>query len=113
MPRLVALRRNPMSTLCGSMNPSSGEWRRCRYPRPSSMGSGAGRLCGRSNGGYFENEGLQTALDLAEWLAAQSTPDRPVLPIIVQATGDGEADVTRAEVMTCDNVSDGPFIPDD
>ena len=65
------------------------------------------------DGGYFENEGLQTALDLAEWLAAQSTPDRPVLPIIVQATGDGEADVTRTEVMTCDNASDGAFIPDD
>ena len=65
------------------------------------------------DGGYFENEGLQTALDLAEWLAAQSTPDRPVQPIIVQATGDGEADVTRTEVMTCDNASDGAFIPDD
>ena len=65
------------------------------------------------DGGYFENEGLQTALDLAEWLAAQSSPNRPVQPIIVQATGDGEADVTRTEVMTCDNVSDGAFIPDD
>lgn len=65
------------------------------------------------DGGYFENEGLQTALDLAEWLATQSTPDRPVVPIIVQATGDGEADVTRTEVMTCDNASDGAFIPDD
>jgi hypothetical protein len=65
------------------------------------------------DGGYFENEGLQTALDLAEWLAAQSTPDRPVLPIIVQATGDGEVDVTGSEVMTCDNASDGAFIPDD
>jgi hypothetical protein len=63
------------------------------------------------DGGYFENEGLQTALDLAEWLAAQSTPDRPVLPIIVQATGDGEADVTRTEVMTCDNASDGRSSP--
>lgn len=65
------------------------------------------------DGGYFENEGLQTALDLAGWLAAQSTSDRPVLPIIIEATGDGEADVTRAEVMTCDNASDGAFIPDD
>ncbi len=65
------------------------------------------------DGGYFENEGLQTTLDLAEWLAAQPTPDRPVLPIIVQATGDGEVDVTRTEVMTCDNASDGAFIPDD
>jgi len=25
------------------------------------------------DGGYFENEGLQTALELAEWLSAQST----------------------------------------
>jgi hypothetical protein len=66
------------------------------------------------DGGYFENEGLQTALDLAEWLAAQSkTLGRPVEPIIVQATGDGEADVGPGDVMTCGNASDGPFIPDD
>jgi hypothetical protein len=33
------------------------------------------------DGGYFENEGLQTALDLAEWLAAQSSIlGRPVQP---------------------------------
>jgi hypothetical protein len=31
----------------------------------------------------------------------------------VQATGDGEADVGPADVMTCANASDGPFIPDD
>jgi hypothetical protein len=66
------------------------------------------------DGGYFENEGLQTALELAEWLSAQSAAmDRPIQPIIVQATGDGEADVGRADVMTCANASDGPFIPDD
>jgi hypothetical protein len=65
------------------------------------------------DGGYFENEGLQTALELAEWLAKQSTPDRPVHPIIVQATGDGEADVGPRDVMTCSTVSDGPSIPDD
>jgi hypothetical protein len=65
------------------------------------------------DGGYFENEGLQTALELAEWLSAQSTSNRPVQPIIVQATGDGEADVDRTDVMTCANASDGPFIPDD
>jgi hypothetical protein len=65
------------------------------------------------DGGYFENEGLQTALDLAEWLAAQSeTLGRPVQPMIVQATGDGEASVTSADVMTCGNASDGAFIPD-
>jgi hypothetical protein len=66
------------------------------------------------DGGYFENEGLQTALDLAEWLAARSTAlGRPVQPIIVQATGDGEADVGPADVMTCTKPSDGAFIPDD
>jgi hypothetical protein len=65
------------------------------------------------DGGYFENEGLQTAIDLAEWLEAQSTPSRRVQPIIVQATGDGEADVGPADVMTCANASDGAFIPDD
>jgi hypothetical protein len=66
------------------------------------------------DGGYFENEGLQTALDLAEWLAAQSgTLGRPVHPIIVQATGDSETDVGPRDVMTCANASDGAFIPDD
>jgi hypothetical protein len=66
------------------------------------------------DGGYFENEGLQTALDLAEWLAAQSeTLGRPVQPIIVQVTGDSEADVSVKDVMTCANTSDGAFIPDD
>lgn len=34
-------------------------------------------------------------------------------PIIVQATGDGEPDVTCSDVMTCANASDGAFIPDD
>jgi hypothetical protein len=66
------------------------------------------------DGGYFENEGLQTALDLAEWLAAQSEAlGRPVQPIIVQATGDSEADVRATDVMTCTKPSDGAFIPDD
>jgi hypothetical protein len=66
------------------------------------------------DGGYFENEGLQTALDLAEWLTAQSqTLGRPVQPIIVQTTGDSEADVGPRDVMTCANASDGAFIADD
>ncbi len=53
-------------------------------------GSGAGRVS-LVDGGYFENEGLQTALELAERLAAM-TPNGLILrPIIVQATADGEA----------------------
>jgi hypothetical protein len=65
------------------------------------------------DGGYFENEGLQTALELAEWLTAHPPPGRSVQPIIVQATGDGEASVGTADVMTCANVSDGAFLLDD
>ena len=62
----------------------------------------------------LRTKGLQTALDLAEWLAAQAANlGRPVQPIIVQATGDGEADVGPADVMTCKQPSDGAFIPDD
>jgi hypothetical protein len=65
------------------------------------------------DGGYFENEGLQTALDLAEWLSLQSTPGRPVLPIIVQATAGGDIETDWTGVMTCDRASDGPSIPGD
>jgi hypothetical protein len=36
-----------------------------------------------------------------------------VQPIIVQATGNGEADVGCTDAMTCANASDGAFLPDD
>jgi hypothetical protein len=65
------------------------------------------------DGGYFENEGLQTALDLAEWLSLRSTASRPVLPIIVQATAGGDTSTDSNGVMTCDRASDGPLIPGD
>jgi len=54
------------------------------------------------DGGYFENEGLQTAFDLANWLRheAKSVGVRSIEPIIVQATADGEAPNTP--VITCD-----------
>jgi hypothetical protein len=64
------------------------------------------------DGGYFENEGLQTALDLAEWLRHQSTAERPVRPIIIEATGDGDSHVQTSDVMTCNVASDGAFLPD-
>jgi hypothetical protein len=34
-------------------------------------------------------------------------------PVIVEATGHGEADVAPADVMTCKAASDGAFIADD
>ena len=65
------------------------------------------------DGGYFENEGLQTAIDLADWLAAKSGSDlargREVRPIIVQATGDGSV-VTRDQIVRCDSRPDDPEI---
>jgi hypothetical protein len=77
------------------------------------------RLCKRGtteiiDGGYFENEGLQTALDLANWLAtdgSQALGNRPVLPIIIQATGDGGADITPAEVVRFKGPRDDPTTP--
>jgi hypothetical protein len=65
------------------------------------------------DGGYFENEGLQTAIDLADWLSAKSGSDlargREVRPIIVQATGDGSV-VTRDQIVRCDSRPDDPAI---
>jgi hypothetical protein len=44
------------------------------------------------DGGYFENEGLATALEIANWLKTYgpSMIGRPVYPIIVQATADAD-----------------------
>jgi hypothetical protein len=78
---------------------------------PAGGGKAVGSLV---DGGYFENEGLQTALELAEWLMKHPPPGRPaVWPIIVEATGNGEVKTQAADVMTCGNVSDGAYIPDD
>ena len=65
------------------------------------------RFCSRAqaeiiDGGYFENEGLQTALELAAWLTVEGKKilnGREVWPIIVQATADGVAALTLRDVM--------------
>ncbi len=69
------------------------------------------------DGGYFENEGLQTALELAAWLARAGPgllPERCravtgacVVPIIVQATADGEV-VPSERVVRCQPRRDDP-----
>jgi hypothetical protein len=61
------------------------------------------------DGGYFENEGLQTALDLAG--ALTKLGNRTVQPIIIEATGDSDPDAHPKDVMTCYQASDGPWIP--
>jgi len=61
------------------------------------------------DGGYFENEGLETALELAEWLRTIGpgliADHRPVEPIIVQATADG---VAVDQVVRCGGPPDDP-----
>lgn len=54
------------------------------------------------DGGYFDNEGLQTALELADWLARQDAGGRRVEPVIVQATADADIDAAiRDSVVRC------------
>jgi hypothetical protein len=75
------------------------------YIEPSGeLAKVGGQACRKAeeliDGGYFENEGLQTALELAAWLTEHG-PDqaqhRPVWPIIVQATADGTAKLPGEE----------------
>jgi hypothetical protein len=70
----------------------------------------AHRVAALIDGGYFENEGLQTALDLAGWLIENAPPGRKVEPIIVQATADGDHKTAAAQVMHCFVASDGPAV---
>ncbi len=66
------------------------------------------------DGGYFENEGLQTALDLAQWLETKGSAalgGRAVRPIILQATATGSPDVTPAEVVRVNSPPDDPTKP--
>lgn len=67
---------------------------------PPAGGENAGELI---DGGYFEDDGIQTALDLAQWLEAMGTPAQPVEPIIVEATADGDARTTDRDVVRCAN----------
>jgi hypothetical protein len=64
------------------------------------------------DGGYFDNEGLETALELGEWLRTAGpgliADHRPVEPIIVQATADG---VAVDQVVRCGGPPDNPAEP--
>jgi hypothetical protein len=76
-----------------------------------SSGSGSVEIV---DGGYFENEGLQTVLDLAQWLETKGSAalgGRAVRPIILQATATGSPDVTPAEVVRVNSPPDDPTKP--
>jgi hypothetical protein len=63
------------------------------------------------DGGYFENEGLQTALELAAWLEHEGpnvVGGRAVEPIIVQATASGTSPNPAMEVVRCGQPGLGP-----
>ena len=51
------------------------------------------------DGGYFDNEGLQTALEVAEWLKSQTWNGRLVQPIIIQATANADIDAELKEAV--------------
>jgi hypothetical protein len=58
------------------------------------------------DGGYFENEGMLTALELADWLTregARYADRREVHPILIQVTSAGEVEAATAdsEIVRC------------
>jgi hypothetical protein len=89
----------------------SGELLRYRVPgepEPQNAASGSEQII---DGGYFENEGLQTALDLADWIETRRGANPRIgQPIIVQATGSGEATFVPASIIRCSNPKDDPSV---
>jgi hypothetical protein len=64
------------------------------------------------DGGYFDNEGLQTALELANWLKGHGPDGRAVEPIIVQATADADTAPAEAALNATIPRCTGPFQDD-
>ncbi|HEX4597465.1 MAG TPA: hypothetical protein VH278_06735, partial [Burkholderiaceae bacterium] len=63
------------------------------------------------DGGYFDNEGLLTALELVQWIQARGpslAPGRTIEPILVQATADSIVGVTADQIVRCGSPSDDP-----
>ncbi|HEY0300365.1 MAG TPA: hypothetical protein VGC36_03485, partial [Rhizomicrobium sp.] len=57
------------------------------------------------DGGYFENEGIMSAMELARWLGdyGPAILGRPVYPIVVQATADADDDIPESSIPRCSN----------
>jgi hypothetical protein len=66
------------------------------------------------DGGYFENEGLQTALELATWLQREgkSLIGVAIEPIIVQVTADADDRVKIGDIVRCGGLRGNPEAPD-
>jgi len=65
------------------------------------------------DGGYFENEGLQTALEIAAWLQWEGSKviEWPVEPIIVQVTAGADDRVKIGDVVRCSGLRGDPHTP--
>ena len=100
---LVLLKRDiPVSTAIDNTD---------RFPFLSPAGELAPTIPGKTqyatqviDGGYFENEGVEIALDLAAALQNISLKGIRVEPIIVQATADAELDVEETRIVRCNDV---------
>jgi hypothetical protein len=67
--------------------------------RPHQMHTGAPEVL---DGGVFDNEGLEAAAEIAEWLKRQTVNGQPVQPIIVQATANADIGIAVANsVVRC------------
>jgi hypothetical protein len=63
-----------------------------------------GRTAQLIDGGYFDNEGLQTAYELALWLEEQHPQGRTIEPIVVQATANADLVLAAKDrVVRCPN----------
>jgi hypothetical protein len=66
---------------------------------PHQMHTGAPEVL---DGGVFDNEGLEAAVEIAEWLKRQTVNGQPVQPIIVQATANADIGIAVANsVVRC------------
>ena len=105
----------------------SGELLRAKSRTEAEAASWIARLCDQVrfcalgpteiiDGGYFENEGLQTTLELADWLQTEGAArleeatkqTREVRPIIIQATADGSTKTTTRDVIRRNSPPDNP-----
>lgn len=68
------------------------------------FGQGSGQAPSQIvDGGYFDNEGMVTALALARWLRAngRALTGRTVDPILIQATADADEGIKDADIIRC------------
>jgi hypothetical protein len=56
------------------------------------------------DGGYFDNSGLETAIELSDWLRAHGGD-----PIVVAVTGDGDSSLSSDQIVRCGSSTFDPM----